>query len=275
MSEDSSFRLALITGATSGIGRELAYLFASKKIPLMLTGRNSGELTRIEKELSKSVPVSVFPLDLIQEDDRGKLVLQIRKLKPDLIINNAGFGSYGPLFSFEAEDQLAMVDILVKAVVQLTMEGVKTLKANHLQGVILNVSSTASFFSMPWMATYAASKAFCTSFSLAADSEVKDAGIRVLCSCPGVVKTGFRKTASGGETTGELNSFLDMDVGFAASRIWNQILKRKAIDVFDWKYRALLILSRFLPRKLVHISIMSKLKTITPSKRQSLPNLPR
>ncbi|CRX38532.1 SDR family NAD(P)-dependent oxidoreductase [Estrella lausannensis] len=264
MSRREPFRLALITGATSGIGRELAYLMASKQIPLLLTGRNSEELKRIQGELSKSVAVSVCTLDLLNEEDRRQLVLKIREFKPDLIVNNAGFGLYGPLYAFGAKEQLSMIDILVKAVVELTVEGVNTLKQNSLEGVILNVSSTASFFSMPWMNTYAASKAFCTSFSLAADAEVREAGIRVLCSCPGVVKTGFRKTASGGEVTGDTSSFLDMEVGYAAARMWKQILSRKPLDVFDWKYRALLFLSRLLPRSLVHRLIMAKLKTITP-----------
>lgn len=269
MSQNAPFRLALITGATSGIGRELAYLMASKQIPLLLTGRNKEELKYIHEELSKSVPVSVYSLDLLKEEDRGRLVLEIHKQKPDLIINNAGFGLYGPLYAFEAKDQLLMIDILVKAVVEMTVEGIKTLKENSLEGVILNVSSTASFFSMPWMNTYAASKAFCTSFSLAADAEVKEAGIRVLCSCPGVVKTGFRKTASGGEITGDTGSFLDMEVGYAAERIWKQILSRKPLDVFDWKYRALLLLSRFLPRNAAHSAIMAKVKAITPLKNRA------
>lgn len=267
MRGEMQFRLALVTGATSGIGRELALLLSSKGVPLLLTGRNVLELNKLQEELSRFVPVSVYPLDLLKEEDRKTLVSLVQRHAPDLIVNNAGFGSYGPLLSLDAKEQLAMVEILVKAVVELTMEGIKTLKETQSKGVVLNVSSAASFYSMPWMATYAACKAFCTSFSLAADYELKDTGIRVLCSCPGVVKTGFRRVASGGEERGATPSFLDMEVGYAAKRMWRQIQKGTSLDIFDWKYRLLFLVSRLLPRGILNRSILEKIKEITPASR--------
>lgn len=242
----SSFQLALITGATSGIGEALADLLAEKKIPLLLTGRNREHLDRLRVKLSPSVPVETVAADLGQASEIVQLKRKIRERCPDLVVNNAGFGLYGHAILYPIEEQLQMVEVDVKAVLELTLEAAKALTDAKKCGVILNVSSAAAFQIMPYFSTYAASKAFVNSLSRSLDYELKEKGVRVLVSCPGQVDTGFSSRASGHAYSNKGNKLV-MSSRFAAECLWEQIKKRKPLMIFDWRYRLMTFFSRLLP----------------------------
>lgn len=240
------YKLAFVSGATSGIGMAVARLLAKKGIPLLLTGRDEDKLELLHQELSKIVPVEVFSADLAEERGRQRVVAEIRKHTPDLVINNAGFGLYGEATTLPVQKELEVVHVDVLAVLEITLEAARALKEKGMKGVILNVSSAAAFQVFPYFATYAASKAFVNSASQALDFELQEAGIRVLVSCPGQVSTNFSKRASG-KSVYVNKGFLVMDVEEAAEAIYWQIEKGVRIHIFNWKYRILNFISRFIP----------------------------
>lgn len=254
---------ALVTGATSGIGKELSYLLAEEGISLCLTGRNQNALEELKKDLGKKVEVITLQCDLASPQERKVLVDLIHLESPDLIINNAGFGTYGRITAYETSKQLEMTEVMVNAVLELTLESAKVLINKKMKGTIVNISSVAAFLAMPLMANYAACKAYTKALSIGMDHELSPLGIRVLCSCPGVVKTSFRKTASGGDEK-QFASYFDMDADFAAKRIIRQIASGKRVDVFDWKYRMMTALLKFIPEPILSRMIASSVSKITP-----------
>ncbi|MBB64757.1 MAG: SDR family oxidoreductase [Waddliaceae bacterium] len=254
-----TFRLALVTGASSGIGWALAELLASKGIPLILSGRNQQALEDLRVRLAQEVPVMVCVADLSQASERARLLRIIQEQAPDLLVNNAGVGLYGPIEQYPPEKQAEIVQINCTALVALTTEAVSVLKARKDRGTILNVSSVAAFESFPSMATYAASKAFVNSFSQAVDDECCSRGIRVLASCPGKVESHFSIRASGNPNYKK--GFFVMSPDFAAREIWKQIENEKRIHVFDWRYRLWSsFLRRIIPRSLTRFIAKRNIK---------------
>lgn len=239
-------KLAFVSGATSGIGMAVARLLAKKGLSLLLTGRDEEKLEALRQELAQMVLVEVFSADLSEEDGRKRVVAEIRKRTPDLVINNAGFGLYGAAVAMPVQKELEVVQVDVLSVLEITLEAARALKEKGEKGTILNVSSAAAFQVFPFFATYAASKSFVNSVSQALDFELKEAGIRVLVSCPGQVSTNFSKRASG-KSVYVNKGFLVMDVEDAAEAIYYQIEKGIPLHVFNWKYRVLNFLSRFIP----------------------------
>lgn len=243
------FNLALVTGATGGIGSALCRLLAQKKIPLLITARNGSQLQILANELSSLVSIIVVIADLETTHGQTILLEQINLHVPDLIINNAGFGLYGDAASLEISEQVGMVDVNITAPLKITLTAAKALMAANQPGVIINISSAAGYFVFPSFAVYAASKAFITNFSRSIDHELSPKNIRVLTSCPGVVSTGFKQRASKGKSLP--TSSLSMTQEFAANEVWNQIITGKSVHIFDWKTRLGIMLSYLLPQKLV------------------------
>lgn len=231
----NQFSLALVTGATSGIGTALSRLLARKGINLILTGRNEAQLNALSIELGSLVAIQTIAADLSTIEDRHNIVRMIRKETPDLIINNAGFGLYGKAINHEVSEQLDIVDVNVTALLEFTLEGAKALKEKKKQGVILNVSSTAGFYTFPYMAVYTASKAFVNNVSQALDMEMQKSGIRILAACPGMVATNFSKRAGGKEET--IPGGIVMTPEYAAEEIWSQIIRRDPLYLFSRFYR--------------------------------------
>lgn len=248
-------KLALITGATSGIGEALTKLLAQKGYSLAITGRNEKKLRELKKEYPQIV--EVITCDLAGE--RKKLHDFIRREKPDLLINNAGFGVYGDVLESRIDDQLAMVEVNVKVPLELTLIAARALLDAKKEGIILNVASTAAFLPTPGMTVYGATKAAVLMYSQGIDFEYRDRGIRVLTSCPGMVETEFSKRAGGKQ---EYRN--KMSVKYAAKRILQQIEKRKVVDIFDWRYRLGIFISRYVPTyilgKITYQSIQCRLK---------------
>ncbi len=228
-------RTALITGATSGIGKALADDLAKRGFSLILTGRDRKKL------LGRNLA-----LDLSDPQERKKLMELIRKEIPELIVNNAGFGLYGASCELSIEEQLQMIEVNVKAPMEISMEAAKALLQAERPGTILNISSAAAFFAYPLFNTYAASKACLLNFSLALDAELRKKGIRVLCACPGPIVTDFRRRAS----KGIIYRVSGMSVEKAVHCLWRQIERKKPLSLFDWRTYLLVTFVRLLPRSL-------------------------
>lgn len=238
------FKLAFVTGATSGIGAALCQLIADKGINLMISGRNKEKLDSLEKTLSKKVIVRTVHADLLKLSDRQNLVDNIKIHTPDLVINNAGIGLYGEALSYTTEQQLEILQVNGNAVLELTLESARMMISNNIKGTVLNVSSAAGFLVFPNFTIYAASKGLVNQFSEALDFEMKPYGVRILSACPGVVKTHFRERAGGGEEKRE-----GMTSDYAAEQIWQQILCSKPIRIFNWKYRLAILMTYFVPKR--------------------------
>lgn len=242
------FAMALITGASSGLGEALCRLLAAKGIALLITGRNSSKLEQLALELQKQVKVIHFSADLAILSDRSKVIDILREYSPDLVINNAGFGLYGDILSYPTTAQLDILNVNGNAVLEISIEAARVMMVQKKQGFIVNISSAAAFQIFPQMAVYAAAKAFVNSFSEAFDMEMERYGIRILTACPGMIDTAFSVRA-GGATSHTMNDNLKMSTEFAAEEIWWQIQKAKPLHIFDWKYRLGTYLGFFIPKK--------------------------
>ncbi len=245
------FNYALVTGATSGIGEALCHLLAEKKISLIITGRDEEKLQALSEALP--VPVKAIKADLTA--DREKVVGAIREYAPELIINNAGAGLYGEIFSHSTEAQMALMSLNCDALLQLTLEGAKTLRASGKRGVILNVSSAAAMLPFPCFSIYSATKAFVNQLSISLDAELNGYGIRVLAACPGMVRTHFRERAAGKAGSSHSQS---MDAREAAEHIWWQINAGKPLYVFNWKYRLSILFAKYLVPKSMLMKILRR-----------------
>lgn len=251
---EKQFSLALVTGASSGIGEAICYLLAEKGINLMITARNTAKLQHLKDTLP--VEVTIITADLSDRQDRKKVIKAIHEKKPDLVINNAGFGFYGEAIRIGSQKQLDMFEVNGAAVMEIAIESGKALKEANKTGTILNVSSAAAFQFFPWFAVYAATKSFVNSFSLSFDEEMKSYGIRSLVNCPGMVATDFSRRAAGGHKAPKRS--LVMDVEYVVAQIWKQIQQGKAVQVVDWKYRIATFLSRFIIPRWVMAPLMRK-----------------
>lgn len=235
-------QLALITGASSGIGMALAKRLAKEGITLILNGRDKGSL----EQLARTLPTQCQSIvaDLTKKEERQIVIDAIRRQKPDLVVNNAGMGIYGSGISNSVEKQQQLIDLNVSALQELTLIAAAVMKENKIKGTILNVSSVAGFQVMPYLATYSATKAYVTEFSQCLDFELKKDNIRVLTSCPGVVATKFRVRAGGSPKSKKQP--MTMTAEYAAEQIWCQIQKGKRVHTFDWRYRLLVFIGRYL-----------------------------
>lgn len=241
--------LALVTGATSGIGKALCPLLIKEGFSLLVTGRNEKELQTLEQDFPGKI-IKALPADLSNEDGRQTVIALIHEYAPTLIINNAGFGLYGEALSYSTEEQKQVVEVNVLAVVELTLEAARALVSTQKKGVILNVSSAAAFQVAPNLSVYASSKAFVNTFSQSLDEEFRPYGIRVLATCPGMVKTSFSERA-GGQVRSKMQQEGVMNPEFIAEEIWRQIQSKQPLRIVDWKYRVLTYLSYLLPKKWV------------------------
>lgn len=255
------FKLALITGASSGIGAALAAKLAGEGIALLLTGRNAERLEALAEKLRTQVSVQTLLADLALPEDRERLCREIKTQGPDLVVNNAGFGLYGNILRHSVQAHSELIPVNIEALTELTIEAARSMVAGKVKGTICNVSSAAAFQSFPSAAVYAATKAYVNSFSEAVDAELEPHGIRVLASCPGAVTTQFSPRAAGkGQVDADPYSH-SMPVAFAADEIWRQIQTGKGIHIFNWRYRLGVFLGRyFLPKRTVQRALSSRIE---------------
>ena len=194
-----SRRLALITGASGGIGEAFAHLLAEDNCDLILVSRNENELNRVRGQIAAKFAkrhISVIALDLCQADAGARLIDELKalQLSPDVVINNAGYGSFGRTAELPFDLQIGIVDVNVRALTDLSLRLLPGMIARK-RGGIINVASTAAFMPGPYMSLYYASKAYVLSFSEALAAELDGTGVTITVLCPGPVPTGFQERA--------------------------------------------------------------------------------
>jgi short-subunit dehydrogenase len=193
-------KTALITGATSGIGKELAKLFANDQYNLLIVARDQGELDSTAGELSASgIKVETFAKDLSKTDEVFALCQEIGNRQVDVLVNDAGQGVYGLFKDNDIERELDIINLNICATVILTKHVVQQM-ATRGEGKVLNLGSIASKLPGPWQAVYHATKAFVLSFTTAIRQELKDSGITFTVLMPGVTDTDFFNKAGMNES---------------------------------------------------------------------------
>lgn len=186
---------ALITGASSGIGLDMARYLATKKVELILVARSKEKLEEIQESLPTKVTIIVA--DLANEQKVKELYVLVKKENIDILINNAGFGAFGDFTDTDLNNELEMIDVNIRAVHVLTKFILRDMEKKQ-SGYILNVASSAAFVPGPLMATYYATKAYVYRLTeaIAEEQRVKKTGVKISCLCPGPVETNFANRAN-------------------------------------------------------------------------------
>ncbi len=246
-------RTALITGASAGIGRELATLFARDRFSLVLVARNASRLSQVADELQQQfgVRVKAVPLDLSDVAAPKFLFDQLQRegIFVDVLVNNAGYGKLGAFAEVSGQESLGQIQLNITALTHLT----KLFLAPMLErrsGKILNVASTAGFQPGPLMAVYYATKAYVISFSEALANELHGSGVTVTCLCPGVTNTDFQ-TRAGTERTTLFRRARPMDAATVARDGYRALMKRKPLVISGIRNRLLMESLRISPRRVV------------------------
>jgi hypothetical protein len=189
---------AIVTGASSGIGAEMARELARRGHGLTLVARREDRLLALAAELAQvyTVRAEVIAADLTDAGSRGELPAQLASLglTPDILVNNAGFTTMGHVSNADRAAELALVRTNVEAVVDLCALFIPGMVTRH-RGAVLNTASTAAFQPLPGQASYGASKAFVLSYGRALAAELRGSGVTVTTLCPGPVETGFAEAA--------------------------------------------------------------------------------
>lgn len=252
--------LALITGATSGIGFALAKLFAQNGFDLALTGRNPEVLRRIREEWEKEYNVDIkccaHDLSVSSTPEDLCAAIQAEMMTVDVLVNNAGFGLRGEFAELPLADQLAMLQVNIVALTHLTRLVLPDM-IRRRSGKILNVASVAGFLPGPLMSVYYASKAYVVNFSLALREEVREKGITVTALCPGPTATQFSERA-GAQNTHLFQRMSMMDAATVAEAGFKGLMNGKALVVPGILNKALTYIVRCSPRGLVS-SVVRKL----------------
>ena len=240
----------LITGASSGIGEVFARKLATRGRNVLLVARSEEKLITLCNELgrSNSIRAQHVTMDLSQPESPARLFEEAEKrgLTVDMLINNAGFGSFGDFTKLELERELNMIDLNVRSLVDLTYRFLVPMRQRK-QGAIINVASTAGFQAVPFMSTYAATKAFVLSFSEALWEENRPHGIKVMALCPGVTETNFFEAARGQKPPARVAQTPE-DVVETALR---GLARGKSHIISGWSNRAMTEAERLAPRDLV------------------------
>ena len=241
--------LAVVTGASSGIGASLAQRLAESGHDLFLVARRGDALARLAEELAKAngIDASFLAADLGTPEGREALFAATEGAGRvvSILVNNAGFGLNGPEAELPLARVLSMLQLNVVATAELTHRFLVAMRARHAGG-ILNVASTAAFYPTPYFAAYAASKAFVLSFTHALHEEAKKDGVAVTCLCPGYTKTGFGAVA--GMRGAEGTPFPEMTPDAVAKIGLEALGKKKAYVVTHFLDRAWIASCRLVPR---------------------------
>lgn len=248
--------VVLISGASSGIGKELAYKYAANGKNLFLIARRNNILEEIKQDIENKYGVSVYTLEKdLSLEGAVKETYQYsldKELQVTDLINNAGFGDYGKFIDSDINKQRNMVDLNISALVELSYYYLKDMKARNY-GNILNVASVAAFIPGPQMSVYYASKAFVLSFTEALSEELLTYDIHVAALCPGPTKTDFEKNASVSFSSVKMQSVKEV-VDYA----YNEFSSRKKVIIIPgFNNRLNLSVLKFLPRRVVRKIINS------------------
>jgi uncharacterized protein len=245
-------KTALITGASAGLGAELAQLFASDGHDLVLVARRRGELEALGARLTAAhgVAAHVIAADLTDRDAPERIVAELarRELEIEFLVNNAGFGTSGPFAERDVRRELDMVQVNIAALVHLTGRILPRMIARG-SGRILNIGSTAGFQPGPFMAVYYASKAFVNSFTEALAFELAGSGVTATVSCPGATATEFSKVA--GTERSRLFQMGAMPASVVAEHAYRAMLAGKSLVIPGVRNKLSLQIQRISPRGVV------------------------
>ena len=246
-------RTALITGASAGIGLGLARLFASKQNDVVLVARRGERLREIAAGLEAEYRITahVVVADLAAFDGARRAFEEITELGLEIeyLVNNAGFGTFGPFAETDAVETMDLVRVNIGALTELTALFLPAMVARH-SGRVLNVASAAAFQPGPLMATYYASKAYVLHFSEALNEELEGTGVSVTAVCPGPVHTEFQQVA-GMETSRLVRDKRLITVEEVAEAGYEAMMRGKAYVIPGLGNRLLAFGVRFAPRRFV------------------------
>lgn len=235
--------LAVITGASSGLGAIFADQLAQRGMSLVLAGRDEARLNAVARRVGQQVELVVG--DLGTPADVGALVARLDGREIDVLVNNAGFGTYGPFAEVDAGREHELVAVNVDALVRLTHAVLPGMLARR-RGGILNVASTIAFQPGPYQATYGASKAFVLSLSQALWAETRGTGVTVTALCPGPTRTGFVDALGSDVSHTAIYRRLAAPEPVVAAGL-RALDRGRAVVVPGWRYRAMVTGSQLLP----------------------------
>lgn len=242
----------LVTGASTGIGKELAIIAAREGRNLVLIARSKAPLERLAEELTHhhDVLVEVIVSDLTDPSSPQMIcsALRQKQITIDVLINNAGFGDYGLFSKSDRDTQLRLIDLNVRALTEMTHRLLTGMLARK-SGRIMNVGSVASFFPGPMMSSYFASKAYVLSFSEALAEELRGTGVTATCLCPGSTRTDFGETARADPSHSTRTSRVTASA--VASFGWAAMMRGKPVAVHGYGNRVAIVGAKFLPRSVV------------------------
>lgn len=259
---------ALVTGASAGIGEAIARGLARRRVPQVLVARSGEKLGKLAEELRglSGVAVETIALDLASDGAAERLFGATEGAgKPvGLLVNNAGFGFYGPEEEQGLERTRRMLKLNVETTVALTHLVLGPMRERG-SGFVLNVASTAAFLPVPWMAVYAATKAFVLSFSQALHEELRGRGVVVTALCPGTTRTDFHRVA--GLAAGERVRFPSLSAETVAEAGLRGLERGKAVVVPNLLDSAWIFTGRLVPRTLppkIGAAVFSRLRRAAP-----------
>jgi len=241
--------IALITGATAGIGAQYARLLAKEGFDLILVARNKNRLASTAKSLNKEfgVKVEVLPADLTKPVQLEKVRKRLSdSMKPiEVLINNAGFGINKSFLVSDLSDEQGLLDVLVTAPMRLTHAVLPIMKKRN-SGTIVNVSSVAS-----WIAggSYSAAKSYLTVLTESLHTELRPTKVKISALCPGFTRTEFHER--GRMKMNRLPNFMWLSAEEVVSKSWRDVNAGKVISIPGWQYLILSSISRFGPRPMV------------------------
>ncbi len=245
--------IAFITGATEGIGYEFSRIFASKGNDLILVARNGEKLKSIASDLAEKYKVKVdyYAEDLSILSNAGHIVEELhnKKIIPDYVINNAGYGNSGDWTDVDWETELNMINLNVITLSYFTKVFAREMKQRG-SGKILNIGSIASLMPVPYMSTYGATKAFVLSLSNAIDYELKGSGVTVTVLCPGVTSSQFHKRAKTVNTLQKSKFLVQSSPSSTAEYGYRIMMRGKSTGIHRFANKTLIFLMRFVPRSI-------------------------
>jgi len=243
---------ALVTGASSGIGYELAKVLAKDGKNLVIVARSQDKLEELKTEIENKYETSVrvLPKDLSNPNAPQEIFSELEKdgVNVDVLVNNAGYGVYGMFSETDLREELAMIQVNATSLIHLTKLFLKQMLENK-SGWILNVASLCSFLSSPLESVYCASKSLVLHFSEALANELQGTGVTVTCLCPGLAKTEFHKRAHMENTKVAKRKM--MDAAAVAEAGYKALKKGKVVVIPGLIFKTAPLFARFAPRNLV------------------------
>ena len=246
-----SEKWAIITGASAGIGKALAFEFAKGGFNLFLTARNEDSLKIVADDCRNNfnVKTEIFLADLSELNSTDSLIKAISNKQFEVLINNAGFGVKGDFAETNIDEEIAMLNVQLAAMLKLT-KAILPKMIEAKSGKILNVASVYSFAPVPIQSVYSACKAFMLSFSTALQDEVKDSGVTITILCPGVTQTEFRTRAG---IADKKNSGMTAEI--VAKIAFTETMRGKHIVITGFQNKVFVMLAKHFPTGLITILV--------------------